>query len=167
MMAATSAGSYVLQQQSNVTVSPSGTITTTMAPQNAGQQSLALRTLQGIKVIPMQSNHQPRLNNNNAVISGQPSNSGQPAQHHQLVARILTSRPGVQPAQIVIPSSSNFQPVLVAQQAQQQQVQQSSNSLHQLQQAPQQIAISVQPQKSVNSSQQLTTVALPIQTQKR
>lgn len=156
MMAATSGGSYVLQP-SNMTAGNATNVVTTSTVVNQN----TVRTLQGIKVIPvnnqrptatMITSNQGQHNSNNSV-AALPT-------HHQLVARIISGRAGMQPTQIMIPSSSAFQPMLV-----QTQPQNANATGPILQQNSQQIAISVQPQKIATS--QVTTVSLPIQPQKR
>lgn len=166
-MAATGSGSYVLQAQPQTATtsnaSTTGTSGTQVIPATIpGGASLAVRTLQGIKVIPVQTAQQRP--GTTAVLTSQPQvSSGATVSSQQLVARIISNRPGGQPAQIVLPNSSFgvHQPVLVAQ-AQQQATQSQPTSL--LQQAPQ-IAISMQPHKVAQP--QVTTVTLPIQSQQK
>ena len=150
MMATTAGGSYVLQPQV-VTTGNNAIVSTTAACVSQGQTLSAMRTLQGIKVFPVQSTHRPGTL---LTSHGVPTST---VASHQLVARIISGRPGMQPAQIMIPNAG-FQPVIVAQNSQ------MTNSVPvsmPVVQPASQIAISVQPQQKVSQSH--VTVTLPVQ----
>ncbi|KAI1301600.1 Nuclear factor related to kappa-B-binding protein [Halotydeus destructor] len=138
-MMATSGGSYMLQPQQTVIGNANMTAGTL-----AQGTPLAVRTLQGIKVIPVQGN--PRVGGAVTLAS---QAQGTPT---QLVARIISGRSGVQPTQIMIPSSSGFQPILV----------QQPNIPSTMVQSSPSITISVQPQHKV-STPQVASVTLPVQ----
>ncbi|RWS05519.1 nuclear factor related to kappa-B-binding protein-like protein [Dinothrombium tinctorium] len=121
MMAA--AGGQIVLQPQGPTASP---ITTAVTSTTGSQPtaSLAVRTLQGIRVIPVTSgvaapkNATPILAQSHLSGSQSQGTSTINPQHH-VVARIITTgqpgRGGVPQTQIVIPSTSAFQPLLLAQ----------------------------------------------------
>ncbi|CAG2101773.1 unnamed protein product [Medioppia subpectinata] len=122
-MMAAAGGSIVLQPNSSApSMSNSSETTGTQST-----QPLAVRTLQGIRVIPVNANpntkiHTPITAKNNGpnapvVMATQPQTANIPA-HHQFVARIITTaqtnRGNIPQTQIVIPSTSSLQPLFIA-----------------------------------------------------
>ncbi|CAG2163579.1 unnamed protein product [Oppiella nova] len=124
MMAAT--GSSIVLQPNSTTPAISSSSDTP----GSQTQSLAVRTLQGIRVIPVNANtvntttkiHTPITAKNNGpnapvVMATQGQTANIPA-HHQFVARIITTaqtnRGNIPQTQIVIPSTSSLQPLFLA-----------------------------------------------------
>ena len=123
MMAATG-GSIVLQPNASATAINNSSETSSQTP------SLAVRTLQGIRVIPVNPNTNSKANGpiiSKSNTSGTPVmmtaqnpsfNSSGIGPSHQFVARIITTsqanRPNAPQTQIVIPSTSALQPLFLA-----------------------------------------------------
>ena len=128
MMAATG-GSIVLQHNSNSTQQINSSSSATATSQSS---PLAVRTLQGIRVIPVATTNQNTTKIHTPTISkAQQSdtqivkssqthslNSAAIPSHHQFVARIITTaqtnRGNIPQTQIVIPSTSALQPLFLA-----------------------------------------------------
>lgn len=116
-MATTSGGSIVLHPQHTVPVQ-TGQVTPNSAGQLTGMvQPLSLRTLQGIKVVPVPTQfHTPGNNQRVApVIATHPvtSQNGSVQANQQFLARLISTRPGqIQGNQMIIPNSSYPQMIL-------------------------------------------------------
>ena len=123
-MMATSGGSIVLHPQVSgantmqTSTNVSGSSTTGVT--NASTTSLAVRTLQGIRVIPVTTGIPVQRATGSSSLLG-PNNSSQNpgvVPPHHVVARIITTNQSphgsATQAQIVIPSTSTIQPILLA-----------------------------------------------------
>uniref|UniRef100_T1JXX6 Uncharacterized protein n=1 Tax=Tetranychus urticae TaxID=32264 RepID=T1JXX6_TETUR len=122
-MMATSGGSIVLHPQvsgANTMQTTTNVSGSTTGVTNASTTSLAVRTLQGIRVIPVTTGIPVQRATGSSSLLG-PNNSSQTpgvVPPHHVVARIITTNQSphgsATQAQIVIPSTSTIQPILLA-----------------------------------------------------
>ena len=168
---AAAGGSIVLQPNSSSTANSSSETCSSQTP------SLAVRTLQGIRVIPVNASSAPnskihtpitaKTNSSNTPVvmatQTQPFSSTGIPPHHQFVARIITTqtnRGNVPQTQIVIPSTSGLQPLFLTHSSQTSSTQQMPT--HQLSSTTTTTSgqLSVELQK-VNASQSLPPRTTP------